>query len=243
MAMSHDQPDNGYRLTRLGVGAYVYPKAFTPDRVADALARLTSSPEVARACRACRARIEEQMPAEAVFRLLEEAHRTPAGDAPRDGERCRMEIVLSRCRLRPFREGDQPSIARYANNRRIWINLRDRFPHPYTLADADAWIRRGGRSGSADPMRGRGRGRRGRRYRSHAAGGRPPAVGGDRLLAGGAVLGARHHERGRAGVHRVRVRDLRCVSHLRDRLRVEPAPRPASWRRRDTSWRGGCARA
>jgi len=52
-----------------------------------------------------------------------------------------MEIILSRCRLRPYRDGDRTSIARYANNRRIWINLRDRFPHPYTLADADAWIR------------------------------------------------------------------------------------------------------
>ena len=79
MAMSHDQPDNGYRLARLGVGVYVYPKAFTPGRVADALARLTSSPEVGTACRACRARIAEQMPAEAVFRLLEEAHRTACG--------------------------------------------------------------------------------------------------------------------------------------------------------------------
>jgi rhamnosyltransferase subunit B len=79
MAMSHDQPDNGYRLTRLGVGAYVYPKAFTPGRVADRLAHLTTSAGVARACGACRARIEDQMPAEAVFRLLEEAHRTACG--------------------------------------------------------------------------------------------------------------------------------------------------------------------
>jgi ribosomal-protein-alanine N-acetyltransferase len=53
-----------------------------------------------------------------------------------------MEIVLSRCRLRPFREGDQASIVRYANNRRVWLNLRDAFPHPYTRADADAWVRR-----------------------------------------------------------------------------------------------------
>jgi rhamnosyltransferase subunit B len=79
MAMSHDQPDNGYRLTHLGVGAYVYPKAFTPGRVADALARLTSSPGVGAACRACRARIAEQMPEETVFRSLEEAHRTACG--------------------------------------------------------------------------------------------------------------------------------------------------------------------
>jgi len=52
-----------------------------------------------------------------------------------------MDIVLSRCRLRPFRDGDQASIVRYANNRQVWINLRDRFPHPYTKGDADAWIR------------------------------------------------------------------------------------------------------
>lgn len=52
-----------------------------------------------------------------------------------------MEIVLSRCRLRPFREGDQAALVRYANDRRIWITLRDRFPHPYTPADAEAWIR------------------------------------------------------------------------------------------------------
>lgn len=53
-----------------------------------------------------------------------------------------MEIVLSRCRLRPFRDGDQASIVRYANNRRLWLNLRDAFPHPYTRADADTWVRR-----------------------------------------------------------------------------------------------------
>jgi UDP:flavonoid glycosyltransferase YjiC (YdhE family) len=79
MAMSHDQPDNGHRLTRLGAGAYLYPKAFSPDRVAAALARLTRSPEVAQACRACRARVEGQMPAEAVFRILEETHRYACG--------------------------------------------------------------------------------------------------------------------------------------------------------------------
>ena len=29
---------------------------------------------------------------------------------------------------------------RYANNRNIWINLRDIFPHPYTLEDAHAFL-------------------------------------------------------------------------------------------------------
>lgn len=30
---------------------------------------------------------------------------------------------------------------RHANDREIWLNLRDRFPHPYTAADAAAWVR------------------------------------------------------------------------------------------------------
>jgi RimJ/RimL family protein N-acetyltransferase len=30
---------------------------------------------------------------------------------------------------------------RYANNRRIWLNLRDAFPHPYTNRDARDYIR------------------------------------------------------------------------------------------------------
>lgn len=29
---------------------------------------------------------------------------------------------------------------RHANNRNVWINLRDRFPHPYTTADARRWL-------------------------------------------------------------------------------------------------------
>jgi UDP:flavonoid glycosyltransferase YjiC (YdhE family) len=79
MAMSHDQPDNGYRLRRMGVGDYLYPKSFTTRRVADALAHLTSSSEVAQACGTYRDRMRRQMPADAVFRFLEEAHRTACG--------------------------------------------------------------------------------------------------------------------------------------------------------------------
>jgi RimJ/RimL family protein N-acetyltransferase len=50
------------------------------------------------------------------------------------------EIVLSRCTLRPWRAGDEPSLERHANNRNVSRNLRDRFPYPYTSADAKAWI-------------------------------------------------------------------------------------------------------
>jgi ribosomal-protein-alanine N-acetyltransferase len=44
--------------------------------------------------------------------------------------------------LRPWRPGDKPALVRYANNPHIWMNLRDRFPHPYTEADADIWLAR-----------------------------------------------------------------------------------------------------
>lgn len=53
-----------------------------------------------------------------------------------------MEISLSHARLRPLRKGDENSLARYANNRNVWRNLRDTFPHPYTLDDARDWLQR-----------------------------------------------------------------------------------------------------
>lgn len=77
MAMSHDQPDNGNRLHRLGVGDYLYPRAFRPSIVAEKLRHLTSSPAVRRACQGCRDRMGRQMPPEEVFRLVEEVHPCP----------------------------------------------------------------------------------------------------------------------------------------------------------------------
>lgn len=43
-------------------------------------------------------------------------------------------------RLRPPRVTDAASIAKYANNRKVWINLRDGLQHPYSIDDARAWI-------------------------------------------------------------------------------------------------------
>jgi RimJ/RimL family protein N-acetyltransferase len=43
--------------------------------------------------------------------------------------------------VRDWRREDAPSLARNANDRRIWLNMRDAFPHPYTLADAEAFLR------------------------------------------------------------------------------------------------------
>jgi [ribosomal protein S5]-alanine N-acetyltransferase len=44
------------------------------------------------------------------------------------------------CVLRPWREGDESSLVRHANNYEVWRRLRDGFPHPYTHADAERWI-------------------------------------------------------------------------------------------------------
>lgn len=42
--------------------------------------------------------------------------------------------------LRPWRFSDADALVRHTNNRKIWLNLRDRFPHPYTEADAREWL-------------------------------------------------------------------------------------------------------
>ena len=52
-----------------------------------------------------------------------------------------VRIQLSKCLLREWRKGDEPSLVRHANNRNVWINLRDAFPFPYRTADARHWIR------------------------------------------------------------------------------------------------------
>jgi [ribosomal protein S5]-alanine N-acetyltransferase len=51
-----------------------------------------------------------------------------------------MQLRTDRCTLRPFRPADAVSLAHHADNRKVWLNLRDLFPHPYSLADAEAYI-------------------------------------------------------------------------------------------------------
>jgi RimJ/RimL family protein N-acetyltransferase len=51
-----------------------------------------------------------------------------------------MEIKGARATLRPWRPADAPSLAKHANNLNVARQLRDRFPHPYTKADARQFI-------------------------------------------------------------------------------------------------------
>jgi RimJ/RimL family protein N-acetyltransferase len=53
-----------------------------------------------------------------------------------------MQFVLERCTICPWRLEDAESLARHANNRRVWLGLRDLFPHPYTIEDAHEFLRR-----------------------------------------------------------------------------------------------------
>ena len=46
------------------------------------------------------------------------------------------ELDCGVCRLRPLRKEDAAAMAQYANNPRVAMYLRDRFPHPYGLEDA-----------------------------------------------------------------------------------------------------------
>ena len=52
-----------------------------------------------------------------------------------------MELQLKSCLVRSWRLGDADAIARHANNHKIWLNLRDAFPYPYTVHDAREFIK------------------------------------------------------------------------------------------------------
>jgi RimJ/RimL family protein N-acetyltransferase len=59
-----------------------------------------------------------------------------------------VELVGKQCVVRGFLAADAQSVALAGNDRRIWLQLRDLFPSPYRLADAEAYI---GRVASDDP--------------------------------------------------------------------------------------------
>ena len=51
-------------------------------------------------------------------------------------------IDAGTCVLRQWRLDDQDALIRHANDRRVSIELRDRFPYPYTETHAEAWLAR-----------------------------------------------------------------------------------------------------
>jgi RimJ/RimL family protein N-acetyltransferase len=51
-----------------------------------------------------------------------------------------LPTELSDCFLRAWSVVDKAELICIADNRAIWRNLTDLFPHPYTAADADYWV-------------------------------------------------------------------------------------------------------
>lgn len=52
-----------------------------------------------------------------------------------------MKLQGKRCLVRPWRMDDAESVVRHANNINVARQLRDRFPHPYTRANASAFLK------------------------------------------------------------------------------------------------------
>jgi [ribosomal protein S5]-alanine N-acetyltransferase len=42
--------------------------------------------------------------------------------------------------IRPWSAIDKKALIKYSNNRKVWINMRDAFPHPYTETSADNFL-------------------------------------------------------------------------------------------------------
>ena len=43
-------------------------------------------------------------------------------------------------KIRPWKPEDAGMLAKICNNKKIWLNVRDHFPHPYTVGNAVEWI-------------------------------------------------------------------------------------------------------
>jgi hypothetical protein len=125
-----------------------------------------------------------------------------------------MELVLERCTIRAWHPDDAASLAKHANNRRVWLGLRDLFPHPYTIDDANEFLRR---ATTEQPMTnfcidvGQ-----------SAVGGIGIRIGQDvhrhiaelGLLAGSGILGTRHNDGSDPSVRRLLLREISAPSDL-----------------------------
>ena len=53
-----------------------------------------------------------------------------------------MKLTLERCTIRPWQPDDADSLVKNANNRKVWLALRDVFPHPYAIQHAHDFLQR-----------------------------------------------------------------------------------------------------
>jgi [ribosomal protein S5]-alanine N-acetyltransferase len=76
------------------------------------------------------------------FRVLNPVSGKSAILARNDND-CRltaMQINFGDWQIRSYVEQDIARLPKYANNYKVWINLTNRFPHPYTEIAARGWI-------------------------------------------------------------------------------------------------------
>jgi len=57
-------------------------------------------------------------------------------------KKLKMELQSGDIKLRPFKISDGPRLVELANNENISRNLRDGFPNPYTLQDAETFLQK-----------------------------------------------------------------------------------------------------
>ena len=63
-----------------------------------------------------------------------------------------MNVQLRTCEIRPWQPDDLDSLVRHANNCKIWLNVRDRFPHPYLTKHGRAFIKSAREDGPERPF-------------------------------------------------------------------------------------------
>jgi len=51
-----------------------------------------------------------------------------------------VKLVQGEVTLRPWSAADAQALVRLGDDRDIWLNLRDRFPHPFTEPAAQLWL-------------------------------------------------------------------------------------------------------
>ena len=51
-----------------------------------------------------------------------------------------VKVAAAEVVLRPWTAEDANALVELGNDRDIWLNLRDRFPHPFTMPAADLWL-------------------------------------------------------------------------------------------------------
>lgn len=146
--------------------------------------------------------------------------------------------------LRPWREADAASIARYADNAKIAANLRDVFPCPYAPQDAATFVE------SCIRQEGRGQMCRAIEVDGEAAGSIGLFLGSDvyrRSAELGYWLGEPFWGRGirTAAVETMCREGFAAWDIVRITLRHLPGMRPPAgcWRRRGSPWRALCGGA